>query len=61
MVSIVYRNWKGKVATRHIIPKNIEWKETTWHPKAQWILNAYDLEKEDMRGFAIADILAWNS
>ena len=59
-VTILYTNYKGETRYREIIPKSIEFKATNWHKEEQWILNAYDLEKEDDRGFALKDIKAKN-
>lgn len=59
-VKILYKNWKGKVSYRNIIPEKIEFKSTEWHKEEQWILEAFDIDKNDMRGFAIKDIMEWN-
>ena len=58
-VKILYTNWKGNTAWRNIIPINIEFKSTEWHKEEQWILNAFDIDKQDNRGFAIKDIKEW--
>lgn len=58
-VKILYTNWKGKTSYRNIVPISIEFKSTEWHKKQQWILNAYDVEKKEERGFAINDIEDW--
>ena len=58
-VEIIYTNWKGETRLRKIIPVNIEFKSTDWHKDEQWILNALDVEKNEMRGFAIKDIKSW--
>ena len=58
-VKILYTNWKGEKAYRNIIPQNIEFKATNWHKEKQWILNAFDLDKQAERGFAIKDIKKW--
>ena len=55
-VTILYTNYKGETRYRDIIPKSVEFKATNWHKEEQWILNAYDLEKKDDRGFALKDI-----
>lgn len=60
VVKILYTNWKGKTSYRNIIPINIEFKSTEWHKEEQWILNAFDIDKQDNRGFAIKDIKEWN-
>ena len=58
-VTILYTNYKGETRYREIIPKSIEYKSTDWHKEEQWILNAFDIEKNDNRGFAIKDIKEW--
>ena len=55
-VKILYTNRKGETSYRNIIPKNIEFKSTQWHKDEQWILNAFDIDKREDRGFAIKDI-----
>ena len=59
-VKILYTNWKGVTSYRNIIPKNLEFKSTEWHKDEQWILNAYDVDKQADRGFAVKDIKEWN-
>jgi len=61
IVKILYTNWKGETAYRNIIPKNIEFKSTEWHKQEQWILNAFDVDKQADRGFAVKDIKEWKS
>lgn len=58
-VSILYTNYRGKTAIRQVIPKNICFEKTDWHPDEQWILEAFDLEKNANRGFTMKDIKAW--
>ena len=58
-VKILYTNWKGVTSYRNIVPLSIEYKSTEWHKEEQWILNAYDVDKEAERGFAIKDIKEW--
>ena len=58
-VTILYTNYKGQTRYRKIVPKNIEFTSTNWHKEKQWILNALDVEKQELRGFAIKDIKEW--
>ena len=58
-VKILYTNWKGKTSYRNIIPKSIEFKSTEWHKEEQWILNAFDIDKNAYRGFALKDVKEW--
>lgn len=55
-ITFLYTNWKGETAQRTVIPKYLEFTSTEWHPKPQWILTAYDVDKEEYRGFAVKDI-----
>jgi predicted DNA-binding transcriptional regulator YafY len=58
-VTILYTNHKGVTAKRNILPTRMWFGKTEWHPTQQWLLAAYDLDKEAHRDFAIKDILAW--
>ena len=58
-VTIVYTNWKGETAIRRIIPRQISFTSNEWHPTPQWLLEAYDLDKKDIRHFALKDIRVW--
>lgn len=58
-VKILYTNWKGVTSYRNIVPKSVEFKSTEWHPEEQWILNAFDVDKQADRAFALKDIKEW--
>jgi hypothetical protein len=58
-VSILYRNWKGEVAWRRIVPLSISFESSQWHPVPQWIMRALDIDREAERSFAIVDIQNW--
>ena len=58
-VIILYTNWKGETRKREILLVSIEYKTTEYHKEEQWILNAKDIEKDEMRSFAIKDIKRW--
>ncbi len=51
-----YRNWRGDVSIRRVLPQRIWFGATEWHPGAQWLLEAFDLEKNEVRDFALCDI-----
>jgi hypothetical protein len=36
--------------------QSIEFKATQYHPRPQRVLNAFDHDKQEMRGFAMADM-----
>ena len=59
IVNILYTNWKGVTSQRRIIPINIFFGSTGWHKEEQWLLNAFDVDKQANRAFALKDIHEW--
>ncbi len=57
---IVYKNYRGVTSQRKIIPKNIWFGATEWHPEEQYLLNAFDIDKNANRSFAMSDIISWS-
>lgn len=60
-VTILYRNWRGEVSRRRILPRFIRYGATEWHPEPQYVLEAFDLDKGADRSFALADVLRWGA
>jgi hypothetical protein len=59
-VRFTYTNWRGEVAERHVIPLQLDFKATDWHPEPQWVIHAKDLDKGgELRTFAVKDITNW--
>ena len=58
-VKIVYTNYKGETGIRSVIPQCIIFDCNEWHKEPQWLMTAYDLEKEADRTFALKDIKSW--
>ena len=58
-VRIDYTNYKGERRHRTILPSRIDFRSTYWHPKPQWLLMAFDVDKQVWRSFAIKDIHDW--
>jgi predicted DNA-binding transcriptional regulator YafY len=58
-VHIDYTNWKGDRSWRRITPRGIRFGTTDYHPDACWLLDAFDLDKQAMRSFALKDIHEW--
>ena len=54
-VTLTYTNWRGETAERTITPKRIWFGSTDWHPEPQWLLTAFDAEKQADRDFALKD------
>lgn len=52
-----YTNWKGEKSTRRVKPFEIFFGQNEWHEEPQWLLKAFDFEKNAHRFFALKDIL----
>ncbi len=63
VVVIDYTNWRGERSERRIIPnmESLWFGFNDWHREAQWLLDAYDVEKGELRTFAMRDIHSWHS
>jgi predicted DNA-binding transcriptional regulator YafY len=59
VVTINYTNWKNETALRKIIPVEMWYGKTEWHNEEQWLLKAFDIDKQDYRDFALKDVLSW--
>lgn len=60
-VTIVYTNYKGITSSRSIIPIEIIFGHNNWHKDDQWLMRAFDIQKNEERTFAIKDIKSWNT
>jgi hypothetical protein len=54
-ITMTYRNYRGEVADRTVIPRRIWWGATDWHTEPGWLMTAFDVEKGAERDFALAD------
>jgi len=52
-----YKNYENKISIRHVMPKKVYFGKTRWHLKDQWLLEAFDLDKNEIRFFAVKDII----
>jgi len=55
---IEYKNYKDVESTRNIVPINVFYGATGWHPAPQWFLKAWDIDKGEIRDFAMKDIIS---
>lgn len=60
VVEIRYTNWRNETADRQIQPVGIYFGCNEWHKEPQWLLSALDVEKNEMRNFALKDIASWS-
>lgn len=50
-------NHKGIKSKRNVIPMSLYFGSTKFHPENQWLMVAYNLEKQCERTFALNDII----
>ena len=54
-ISITYKNWRGETSVRRIVPMAApHFGQTDWHPEPQWLLRAWDVDKQAEREFALS-------
>lgn len=58
-VELVYTNYKGEKSIRKVLPVHIWFGETVWHPDLQWFLDAWDVDRQAMRSFAMVAVDSW--
>lgn len=58
-VKILYTNYRGETSIRNIVPKELKFMSSEWHPEEQWCLITHDVEKNAERTFACKDIKSW--
>lgn len=60
-VRVRYKNWKGEVEVRRIIPQlyDMRFDKDEWHPEPQYLLEVFDEDKDTYRTFAMSGILEW--
>ena len=60
VVTFEYVNHRGERSIRRIRPIRIWFGSTAWHADAQWLMEAWDLDKQATRDFAMSNVLsAW--
>lgn len=52
-----YTNHRGERAVRRLITERLYFGTSPWHPEPQWLLDAWDCEKQANRTFALNDFL----
>ena len=55
-VELDYTNWKGERRLRRVLPRELWYGATNYHPEPQWFIRAIDLEKNAVRDFALRDV-----
>jgi predicted DNA-binding transcriptional regulator YafY len=61
IIRFTYTNWQGVVAERKAQVISLVYEGTEWHPEPQWLLQAFDVEKNAVRLFALRDMVPSSS
>ena len=51
-----YVNYKGESSHRKVQVDQIEFGTNEWHKEPQWLMHAYDFDKNENRAFAMRDM-----
>lgn len=54
--TVRYTNWKNETAERRIIPRSLYHGSNEWHPTPQYLVECFDLDKMDIRTYALGQI-----
>lgn len=52
-----YKNWRGEYGYRTVMDPVMWYGSTEFHKEPQWMIKAYDVEKDAVRDFAVNDIV----
>ena len=52
-LAVSYTNYRGEGGVRRITPIQLYWGSNEWHPEPQWLLRAFDHDKQAHRDFAL--------
>lgn len=55
-LEMMYVNHRGEAALRRIVPVMVWHGATEWHKEPQWLLRAWDVDRQATRDFAMRDI-----
>lgn len=55
-LAVEYTNYRGETAIRTIVPQQIWYGSTEYHPEPQWLVTAFDVERAVGRDFALKDM-----
>jgi len=56
-LKVKYKNWKGEVGIRTIIPLKVLYGHTDFHKTDQWLMEVWDIDKDAPRTYAMLDIV----
>lgn len=57
VVEFDYKNWKGEVSRRKVVPIQMFYGKTPHHSEPEWLVRSWDLDKNEYRTFAFSGML----
>ena len=54
-IGVLYRNYRGEVAERHITPLSVRFGVSEHHTTPQWLLQCWDHDRQAERTYALRD------
>ena len=57
VLTFVYKNWKGEIRERRVVPIEIVFGHDSYHQPDQWLMHAIDMDKGARRTFAFAHMI----
>lgn len=61
VVTITYLNYRGNVTKRRVLPFKFHFGTNEWYKEPQWLMLAFDFEKQAMREFALKNVRSWEA
>jgi predicted DNA-binding transcriptional regulator YafY len=61
VVVFSYKNHRGEIATRTVIPLSFHFGTTPYYRKEQWLVRAWCCERRAQRVFAMNELQYWRS
>lgn len=55
-LEMLYTNWKGEASWRRVRPDCVYFGSSAYHPEPQWLMDAYDVDRQSSRTFALKDV-----
>lgn len=52
----LYVDHRNEPSKRHVIPRRLLYGSTEYYPESQWLLECWDLDRNDYRTFALKNI-----
>jgi hypothetical protein len=60
-LKLTYKNWRGEVSAREIIPISVRYGNNDYHKEDQWLLLCTDAKTGKPREFAMKDMAMWGT